>query len=236
MDNPVLILIEIVSALLCFVLLRFMIRPYLATGETRYLGLPLGFGFLGVSYLMSASLYFVNSPIFIFDLKWFELFTESFAFAFLVATYFFSKKPSGKARLWWNATYAALLLGIVVSYLVVIEEPQFGLPSYKTSTEVLMLFNIACLAYISIHTIRSHISSFDAKTLWIPFAFLLLGVSEYSLLIWSVDGSFAAHVGGYFLRFASLFIFLFVAFRTFHVSSEKTSERGVSDEKASSKR
>jgi hypothetical protein len=45
MENLVLILIEIVSAILCFVLLRSMIKPYRTTGEGRYLGLPLGFGF-----------------------------------------------------------------------------------------------------------------------------------------------------------------------------------------------
>jgi hypothetical protein len=92
MDNFALILVEVVTAILCFVLLRFMIKPYRTTGEGRFLGLPLGFGFLGVSYIfMGFALYF-ESLVFVEDLKWFQLFTQGYAFAFLAATYYFSKK------------------------------------------------------------------------------------------------------------------------------------------------
>lgn len=233
MDNLVLVLIEFVSALLCFILLRFMIKPYRTTGERRYLGLPLGFGFLGISYiLMSTSLYFGGTFLFVSDIKWFQLFTQAYAFAFLAATYYFSKKPSKNTRLWWDITYAALVFIAVISYLIVVVPPQFGLPSYKISDQYFMLFNIVCLAYISIHTIRSHVSSPDPKTIWIPFAYLLLGFSQYSLLISSLDASFSAYIGAYFLRLASLLIFLFVTYRAFHVSLEKPGKRESLDEKA----
>ena len=230
MNNLALVLVEAFSAILCFVLLRFMIKPYRTTGEGRYLGLPLGFGLLGISYiLMGTSLYF-ESFLFANDIKWFQLFTQSYAFAFLAATYYFSKKPTKNTRLWWNITYAALFLAIAVSYLIVVVPPQFELPSYKTADQYLSLFNIIFLAYIFIHTLRSHVSNPNPKTIWIPFAYLLLGFSQYSLLIWSIDSSFSAYIGAYFLRLASLLIFFFVTYRTFYVSLEK----GVPDEKTPS--
>jgi uncharacterized membrane protein len=237
MDNIALILIEVVSTLLCFILLRFMIKPYRTTGEGRYLGLPLGFVFLGTSYiLMGASLYFGGTVLFASDIKWLQLFTQSYAFAFLAATYYFSKKPSKNTRLWWDFTYAALMLIAAISYLIVVEHPQFGLPSHKVSDQYFMLFNIVCLAYISFHTIRSHVSNPDPKKIWIPFAYLLLGVSQYSSLIWSIDTSYSAFIGAHFLRLASLIIFLFVSYRTFYLSLENPPKEGAQDEKTPTKR
>jgi hypothetical protein len=69
-----------------------MIKPYRLTGEGRYLGLPLGFGFLGISYILGAialsQLFFSYSEI-----AWIPLLARTFAFSFLVVTYYFSKKP-----------------------------------------------------------------------------------------------------------------------------------------------
>jgi uncharacterized membrane protein len=233
MENLALVLMEVVSAILCFVLLRFMIKPYRTTGEGRYLGLPLGFGFLGVSYVfMGFALYF-ESSLFVEDIKWFQLFTQAYAFAFLAATYYFSKKPAKDTRLWWNITYAGLVFAVVVSYLVVFEPPMFGLPSYKTVDEYFRIFNIICLAYISIHTLRSHASRPDAKTIWIPLSYLLLGFSQYSFLIWSIDSSFAAFVGAHILRIAGLLVFVFVVYQSFFGSRHAFPKEGIRDEEAS---
>jgi uncharacterized membrane protein len=233
MANLALILIEAVSAILCFVLLRFMIKPYRTTGEGRYLGLPLGFAFLGVSYIfMGFALYF-ESFIFVDDLKWLQLFTQAYAFAFLAATYYFSKKPSERTRLWWDITYAGLVFAAVVSYLIVFEPPAFGLPSYKTVDEYFRIFNIVCLAYISIHTLRSHVSQPDPKTIWIPISYLLLGFSQYSSLIWSLDSSFTAYVGAHFLRLSGLLIFLFVVYKAFYGTREASPKEVIKNEEAS---
>jgi hypothetical protein len=53
-DLTIRVVVEIASAILCFILLVFMIKPYRLTREGRYLGLPLGFSFLGVSYFLGA--------------------------------------------------------------------------------------------------------------------------------------------------------------------------------------
>src|SRR5512139_685409 len=95
------ITIEVVSAIACFILVRFMIKPFRLTGETRYLGLPLGFGFLGVTYTFSALSF---SPIGDFaSTKWVQLFLRAFAFLFLAVTYYFSTSTK-KPRLLWNTT------------------------------------------------------------------------------------------------------------------------------------
>jgi len=232
MENIALIITEAVSAILCFVLLRFVIKPYRITGEGRYLGLPLGFGFLGVSYIfMGFALYF-ESFIFFDDLKWFQLFTQGYAFAFLAATYYFSKKSPERARLWWDITYAGLVFAAVVSYLVVFEPPMFGLPSYKIVDEYFKLFNIICLAYISIHTLRIHVSQPDPKTIWVPISYILLGFGQYSSLIWSLDSSFSAYVGSHLLRLLGLLIFAFVVYQSFHSKRAESLKGEIRTEEA----
>ena len=233
MDNPALIVAEVVSAILCFVLLRFMIKPYRGTGESRFLGLPVGFALLGVSYVFMGVAMYLESSHFVEEIKWLQLFTQAYAFAFLAATYYFSKKPSKGTRLWWDITYGALIFAAVVSYLIVFEPPMFGLPSFKTVDEYFRIFNIICIAYISIHTLKSHASRPDSKTIWIPLGYLLLGFAQYSSLIWSLDSSFTAFVGAHILRLAGLLIFLFVACQTFYDSREAPKKEGVQDEEAS---
>ena len=192
--------------------------------------MPLGFAFLGVSYILNGSALYFESFRFVEEIKWLQLFTQAYAFAFLAATYYFSKKSSNHSRLWWDLTYAGLVFAAVVSYLVVFEPPMFGLPSYKTVDEYFRIFNIICLAYISIHTLRSHTSKPDPKTIWIPFSYLLLGFSQYSLLIWSIDSSFAAYAGALFLRMSGLLVLLFVAYQAFYVPREGSPRGKIKDE------
>ena len=233
MGNLTLVMVEVVSAILCFVLLRFMIKPYQATGESRYLGLPAGFGFLGVSYVfMGVALYF-ESSLFINEIKWIQLFTQAYAFAFLATTYYFSNKPAKNTRLQWDITYAGLVFIAVVSYLVVFEPPMFGLPTYKTVDEYFRLFSIICLAYISIHTLRSHVSRPNPKTIWIPLSYLLLGFSQYSFLVWSLDSSSSAYAGAHLLRLSGLLIFLFVVYQSFYSTRGVSLKEGSHDEEAS---
>jgi hypothetical protein len=117
--------------------------------------------------------------------------------------------------------------------LVVFEPPMFGLPGYKTVDEYFRLFNIICLAYISIHTLRSHTSRPDPKTIWIPLGYLLLGFGQYSSLIWSLDSSFAAFVGAHFLRLSGLLILLFVAYQAFYGPNKASPKEGIQDAETS---
>jgi hypothetical protein len=232
MENAALILAEIFSAVLCFVLLKYMIRPYRVTREARYLGLPLGFAFLGLSYLFMGLAYYFESFLFVEEIKWLQLFTQAYAFAFLAVTYYFSKSSKSK-NIRWNITYAGFVFGVAISYLVIFEPPMLGLPSYKTVDEYFRLFNILFLVYIFVHTMRSHLSKPDPKTFWIPLGYLLLGFSQYSFLIWSLDTVVVANVGAHILRITGLTVFVLVVYQTFFGSKQAFPKEGIWDEEAS---
>jgi len=215
------ITIEVVSAIACFILVRFMMKPFRLTGETRYLGLPLGFGFLGASYAFSALSF---SPVFDFANRgWVQLFVRAFAFLFLAVTYYFSKSAK-KPKLLWNITLGVLAAILTILILLAIMSPQFSWPNYRLAQIYVRVFDLVCLSYISIHALKSHMEQPDPTTLMIPLGYILLGIGQYSLLIWAVDASIFAFFSGLALRLAGLAVFLFVSYRTFY-SSEKRGNR-----------
>ncbi len=221
-DPTIRTVVEVASAILCFILLRFMIKPYKLTGEGRYLGLPLGFGFLGVSYIIGAIAFSQTFPF--KEIAYVQLLSRTFAYSFLVLTYYFSKKPSKNSRVKWNIALSLLIVSLAASILVAFVLPKFAIESYQATQVYVRIFNIICLIYISIHTLRSHVSKPDPTTIWIPFGFILLGISQYSLLIWSIDGSIFAFNGALALRLAALTIFLFVSNLTFNYSNRRSPE------------
>jgi hypothetical protein len=196
------ITVEVVSVIICFFLVKYMIKPYWLTREIRYLGLPLGFSFLGLSYAISAIAY---SELFHFyELIWIQLLTRTFAFVFLAVTYYFSKKNAEKARLWWDLAFSLLIVILIISFLVVVIFPQATLNTYTTSQVYVRLFNVVCLSYIAIHTLKSHTIKPDPTTIWVPLGFILLAISQYSLLFWYNDNSLSAFTGSLILRLLDL--------------------------------
>jgi hypothetical protein len=200
-----------------------MIKPFRLTGEGRYLGLPLGFSFLGISYIIAALAYSQLTNFF-GELLWLQLLMRTFAFVFLATTYYFSKEPLKNTRLLWNITLSVLIVALVASFLVIIIAPQIASPTYTAIQLYVRIFNIICLSYIAIHTLRSHIKNPDPTTIWIPLGFILFGISQYSLLAWYIDSSYTAFIGALALRLAALTVFLLVAYRTFYISRKSAAK------------
>jgi hypothetical protein len=208
------ITVEVVSVIVCFILVRYMIKPYWLTREVRYLGLPLGFGFLGVSYAISAIAY--TGLYYFFELIWIQLLARTFAFVFLAVTYYFSKKTSNKTRILWDLTFSLLIVSLIVLLIVAFIFPQVTSDSYTASQMYVRVFNVICLSYIAINTLRNHVRKPEPTTIWIPLGFILLATSQYSLLFWYIDNSLAAFMGSLALRLMALTVFLEVSYRSFH--------------------
>ena len=123
--------------------------------------------------------------------------------------------------------FATILSVAAVSYLFIFVAPAYDLSRFNTVDDYMRIFNIVCISYIAIHTLRRYVARPEAKTIWIPFSFLLLDFSQYSFLIWSLDASFSAFVGAHFLRSAGLLVFLIVAYQTFYTSGEAHPRKGI---------
>jgi hypothetical protein len=105
--------------------------------------------------------------------------------------------------------------------LLTFVEPKFAFEGYMKANVYIRIFNVICLAYIAIHTLRNHIRNPDPRTIGIPFGFIFFAINQYSLISWYLDSSFSAFVGSLIARFIGLGIFLFVALRTFYVQDKE---------------
>jgi hypothetical protein len=213
------IAVEIISAVACFILLKFMIKPYTVTREGRYIGLPLGFGFLGVSYALSAIAY--SQPNFGYShLKWIQLLFRAFSFIFLAVAYYFSKKPSKNTRLIWDIIFSGLFVCLAALLLLVFIAPQIPQSSYQTVNDFVRVINIICLSYICIHCIREHTKEPDPISIWILGGYILLDLSQFSYLIFNIYSVDFTFWGSLALRLISFAVFLFATYRSFHMQKE----------------
>jgi hypothetical protein len=64
----------------------------------------------------------------------------------------------------------------------------------------------------------------DPTTLLIPLGYILLAISQYSLIIWAVDASMFAFWGALALRWWGLAIFLLVTYLAFYRLGKKTNK------------
>jgi hypothetical protein len=88
----------------------------------------------------------------------------------------------------------------------------------STFSSYLKNFQRICLTSISVQKLRRHVSEPDPAAIWIHGRFILLGISQYSLLSFYIYNSLVAFVGSLALRLMALAVFLFVAFKTFYSS------------------
>jgi hypothetical protein len=218
------ITVELLSIIACIVLVRFMIKPYQLTREERYLGLPLGFGILGISFffnIIALTVPFYSIPV----LTWPQHVTRAFAFIFLATTYYFSNKSKNK-RTFWNLTLSSLIIALIILSIVLIFTPQFELTKYQyVQWYLIRPLNIICLLYVFIHTLRSHIKKPDPTTIWIPLGFILLAASQFTLALWYLNYSSLVFWAGLAFRSIGLAVFLIVAILTFYTPTGKKYEK-----------
>ena len=231
MGSIALFLAEIASAMLSFILARFMAKPYLYTRDNRYIGLPFGFTFLGISYFFMGLTFYLSSFPFVEEVGWLELFTEAYAYAFFVVTYYFSGKELRRStRLWWQFIFSGIIVIVIATYFIILEpsSPIFTLPSFEVADRYISGFDIICAVSISVYTLRSHALKPDPTTVWAPLGYLLLAFGEYSSLIWSLDSSSSALAGAYIIRLAGLVVFFFISYKAFFTpSTVATKNKGL---------
>lgn len=210
------IIVESVSAALALILVRFMIKPYRMTADVRYISLPLGFAFLGISYVfMGASLYF-SDPVIVEKLQWLQLFTGAYAFIFLALTYYFSAKPpERRLYIFIQVLVSFTILVLIIALAVVFMPPPFALPNYKRVDEYFRILNMLLALYVTLYTLRRHARRPAPETILAPLGYALLAFSQYSFLVWSVDASHSAFIGAHTIRVASLLVFLFMSYKAY---------------------
>jgi hypothetical protein len=203
---------EFVSVVLALVVIYFFFKAYRLRRSVFLLGLPLGFSFLAASYVFLAMFLLYSNGFFL----WLRLVAESYGFAFIAFSYYFSSNPERTAKYFLVLISVASFVSVLLLLGVLVVVPPFlTLPAVRTVGEAFRLANLVFLGYVIYYLVRKLESSREAisSLVWAPLAFSLLWLAQFSMLIWGVDGSQTAFVAAHAARLASLILFIRIYYR-----------------------
>ena len=221
------ILLTIVSASLAIAISRHFFRSYRFSGFGYLLGLPAGFVFLAASFVIElASFAYIDYPVLHPALFWVQMVLQSEAFALIAISYYY-KDESPKPRLGAkNAGMIILPLAMVaVPFILPTSEiagqPYFNYSGLADFSLVMRVFDMAVLAYIFKNATFSLARSGNVRMLYVPAAFALLLLEQYSLVMTYFDNSAIAFAGSLVARIGGLAL---LAYAMHAVTSRKRME------------
>ncbi len=211
--------ITLVSVSLSLMISRSFFKSYKFSGFGYLLGLPVGFAFLGASFMFEVgSLMYRTDPLLYPAFFWIQISLQSEAFALIALSYYYKNSDSGQM----GRSLRARDMLVIMLPLSMIAVP-FVLPTFTLATEpyfnyadladlsfYMRIFNVAVIAYIFKSTIASLAKAASIKLLYVPAAFALLELEQYSLVLAYFDNSAGAFIGSAAARIAGLSLFVYI--------------------------
>src|SRR5215469_10543116 len=227
----------IASIFLCSVISLYFYRTYRFSGYRYLLGLPTGFVFLAISFVFGhlcvAYLYSHVDQSLENILLWIQLALRSEGFAFIALSYMLKNRiaastingllPATSRILFSPQSYSnaikikemiAILPMILISIPLMITISALVVQPILNDTEVkdmsiyTTIFNIMVLGYIFVKSLKALVISANIKLLYIPAAFALLWLEQYSLMINYFDNNGFAFMGSIIARLVGLSLFV----------------------------
>jgi hypothetical protein len=227
---PLAIAVTAVSVSLSLMISRYFFRSYRFSGFGYLLGLPVGFAFLGASFMFeAASLMYRADPLLYPAFFWIQMSLQSEAFALIALSYYYKNSDSSRSGrivrpgdvVVISLPLAMVAIPFLVPTLTLAAEPYFNYADLADLSFYMRIFNVAVIAYIFKNTIASLVKAANMKLLYVPAAFALLGLEQYSLVLAYFDNSVGAFIGSAAARMAGLALFAYIMYS---VTSRKRME------------
>lgn len=205
-----------VSVVLAVAISRYFFRSYRFSGFGYLLGVPAGFAFLAASFALElASFAYIDYPVLHPALFWVQLVLQSEAFALVALSYYYRDASAGPRFGARDAGMILLpLLMVGVPFLLPTSElasrPYFNYAGLADISLYMRVFNMVVLAYIFKNSIFSLAKAGNARMLYVPAAFALLWLEQYSLVMAYFDNSAFAFAGSLVARVGGLALFAYV--------------------------
>jgi thiol:disulfide interchange protein len=213
-EIAILVVSEFVSVVLASILVYFFIKAHRLVGAIYLFGLPIGFSFLASSYFfLGMSLLYENDATISNSFLWLRLITQSFGFAFIAFSYYFSSKTERTTKYFLGLITFSSAISILLVFVALVAAPPFlEIPSVNVLDEYFRITNLVFLGYVIYHLVK-HVKPSNetiSGLVWSPTAFSLMWLAQYSLLIWGIDGSQAAFILAHVARLGSLTLFILI--------------------------
>jgi hypothetical protein len=211
--------ITAVSVSLSLVISRYFFKSYTFSGFGYLLGLPVGFAFLGASFLFEmSSLMYRSDPLLYPAFFWIQMTLQSEALALIALSYYYKNSDaseSGKRVKARDVLVTMLPLAMVaIPFLVPTTTLATGLYfDYAAIADLsfyMRIFNIIVIGFIFKSTITSLVRAANVRLLYVPVAFALLWLEQYSLVLAYFDNSAIAFIGSLAARVAGLALFAYI--------------------------
>jgi hypothetical protein len=231
------LLITVPSILFSFIISWHFFRSYRFSGFGYLLGLPVGFVFLSLSFLFEhLNIIYSTDQSLHAILFWIQLASQSEALALIALSYRFKSSstahhyindinfaPSAKikdagtlAKLKEAISSSLPLIMIAIPFIVPVSEllsdPDFSYYGLADLSLFMRIYNMTILGYILVNSIISLIKAANIKLLYIPGAFALLWLEQYSLIITYYDNYMISYIGSTLVRLAGLTLFIYMIY------------------------
>jgi hypothetical protein len=232
---PVSLLITIASISLCSIIAFYFFRSYKFSGFRYLLGLPMGFAILGTSFVCEhLSLIYYTNYLLYHLLFWMQLSFQSEALALIALSYMLKNRVG-----WGKDDYATtdqdlskvlihdsmsikardLLISILpmivisIPFMVTISalfvQPFLNYVELADLSFYTKIFDMIILGYVFQSTIVSLVKGANIKLLYVPAAFALLWLGQYSLMVNYFDNDSIPVIGSIVARLAGLALFVY---------------------------
>ena len=232
---PFSLLITIASVSLCSIIAFYFFRSYKFSGFRYILGLPIGFAILGTSFVCEhLSLIYYSNYLLYHLFFWMQLSLQSEALALIALSYMLKNRvvrgkagdatadlDLSKAIIHYSMSTKArdLLIGILpmivisIPFMVTIStlfvQPFLNNVELADLSFYTKIFDMIILGYVFKSTIVSLVKGANIKLLYVPAAFGLLWLGQYSLMISYFDNDSIPFIGSIVARLAGLALFVY---------------------------
>lgn len=232
----------IASIFLCSVISLYFYRTYRFSGYRYLLGLPTGFLILAISfifgYLNVVCPYSHVNQFLENTFLWIQLTLRSEGFAFIALSYMLKNRMGSTAinallpatsRILFSPQSCSnaikikemivdilpmilISIPLMVTISALFVQPLLNDTEVKDMSIYTTIFNIIVLGYTFIKSLKTLVRSANIKLLYIPAAFALLWLEQYSLIINYFDNNQFAFMGSVIARLVGLSLFVFAIY------------------------
>lgn len=207
--DPFIFSSEVIAAILAFVVAFHFYRFYRLSGFVYLLGLVIGFSFITFAeMLLAVDVWLEFNPEIFNLLFWLRLLSLSYGFSFLAVSYYYKHREEDRTPFMMRIGALSVIPIMIVIAAVVILPPAFNFPPYNQVDEYFRVFNLVMLGYVFKSTLSSIVEQGRKEFMYIPAAFAILWLGQYSALISNIDLNISAFIAQHIAKVIGLALFV----------------------------
>ena len=211
--DPFIYTSKIVSLVLALVVMVYAYQFYKIYRSLVLFGIILGFGFMALAdVFMIMALPVLNDPISFNLFFWLRLLSITYGFTFLALSYLRSAKEAGKVDTLALKITALSVIPVFVALTITWFSNNSSLPPFTSYDEYFRVYNICAMGYIFIKSFQYSNSHARKDFMYLPLAYGILWMGQFSILFFTLDGSLSALIASYVAKDVGLAIFVIMMY------------------------